>query len=205
MSTAKPQLTAAEVRERIALAGAISDLKALSEEDQDTIIFSAEEMSVLARKSTKQLQRARAAREKAIKAGRTVPDNSLASLAPLPPEDKEKEALYPASSLTAYWARRVKAAKAESEALGVSTSTLRGFQSWLVEGTPAETWPFSIQPDGRPMDMTEAIRARMLTGKAARLNIHEFATRLAYAASQSFTDVEANAIAAVSRIPDDET
>lgn len=201
MPVEEPPLTAADLRERIALAGAIADLRALSNEDQDTIIFSAEETTVLLRKSLKALQRARTVRSEAIKAGGTVPEDSLASLAPLPPEDNEKNALYPASSITAYWARRVKAAKAESDALGVSTSTLRGFQSWLIEGTPSESWPFSIQPDGRPMDMVEAIRARMLTGNAARLNIREFADRLAHAASKSFSETEADAIAAVSRNP----
>jgi len=199
MPETEPAFTAADLRERLAMASAIDEMKQLSEEVQGTIIFTAQETSVLIRKSEKDLQRARAKRKQALKAGETITENSLASLAPLPSEDMEQVTFYPASSITSYWARRIKAAKAESEALGVSTSTLRGFQSWMAEGSPAETWPFSIQADGRPLDMAVAIRERMLTGKAMRLNIREFGNLLADAASSSFAKKEAEELAAVAQ------
>lgn len=65
-----------------------------------------------------------------------------------------------------------------------------GFQSWLANATPMGTWPFSIQLDGRPMDICAAILTGRLTGVSERPTIHEFGERAAVASSKAFHDAE---------------
>lgn len=74
-------------------------------------------------------------------------------------------------------------------------STYRGFSAFMQAATGADTWPFSIQSDGRPLDLYSAILDSKLTGNAERLNLQEFANRLAYAASNTHSDQEADEIA----------
>lgn len=82
-----------------------------------------------------------------------------------------------------------------------ANSTHRGFSAFMQSATGADTWPFSIQPDGRPLDLYSAILDGKLTGNAERLNLHEFADRLAVAASRAHSDNEADAIGLVTRQP----
>jgi len=77
-----------------------------------------------------------------------------------------------------------------------------GFQSWLTEATPLDQWPFSIQPDGRPMDMCAAIALDKLTGEAESLTIREFGERVADAVSHSFHDDEAVALDEITSKPE---
>lgn len=76
-----------------------------------------------------------------------------------------------------------------------TASTMRGFQSWLSYGDAASTWPFCIQPDGRPLDMCEALVTDRLTEDACRLTIGEFATTLADAVSKAHTRNERDELA----------
>lgn len=77
----------------------------------------------------------------------------------------------------------------------------RGIHRWMSEASPAETWGFSIQPDGRPMDLSQAIATSNLTENAERLTLREFGTRLADASSASFHDSEAAALWGASASP----
>ena len=71
----------------------------------------------------------------------------------------------------------------------------------MATAMPMDQWPFSIQEDGRPMDMFLAIEAGLLTGKAERLTLREFGTRLADASSNAFARVEADELRNASRDP----
>jgi hypothetical protein len=80
--------------------------------------------------------------------------------------------------------------------------THRGFSAFMQSATGADTWPFSIQPDGRPLDLYSAILDGKLSGDAERLNLHEFAGRLVLAASLAHSDSEVDALEAVALQPE---
>ena len=86
------------------------------------------------------------------------------------------------------------ASKAKGGNEAARNATHRGFSTFMQTATAADTWPFSIQKDGRPMDLYAAILDDKLTGEAERLNLREFSTRLADAASQAYADEEAKAL-----------
>ncbi|MEI8159134.1 MAG: hypothetical protein WCH60_19925 [Burkholderiales bacterium] len=63
------------------------------------------------------------------------------------------------------------------------TVNARKFMGWMQTADAVSTWPFSIQKDGRPMDLHTAMMEDKLTGKAERLNLREFSDRLANVAN----------------------
>ena len=69
-----------------------------------------------------------------------------------------------------------------------------GFQSWLVEATPTQLWPFSIQADGRPLDMIAATLTDRVTEEFEWLTIREFGVRAADTASAAFARAQAQEI-----------
>lgn len=64
----------------------------------------------------------------------------------------------------------------------------RNFMGWMQTASTVETWPFSIQNDGRPIDLHTAYLEEKLTGKAERLNLREFSERLANVAVKTFAE-----------------
>lgn len=88
---------------------------------------------------------------------------------------------YPASEIEDYLARFEAAVAAKRRQVRLALPPILGVQSWLASAsaTPLEHWPFSIQRDGRPMDLCVAIIAGKLTGKAEALTIREFGDRMA--------------------------
>jgi hypothetical protein len=72
-----------------------------------------------------------------------------------------------------------------------------GFQSWLAPASSLDKWPFSIQPDGRPMDILATTIAGKLTGTAEDLAIREFRQRVADATAFDFHEGETKKIAEV--------
>lgn len=82
--------------------------------------------------------------------------------------------------------------KASGEA--AKNASYRGLSAFMQTATAADTWPFSMQKDGRPMDLYAAILDGKLTGQAERLNLREFANRLADAANKSYSDEGAKGI-----------
>ena len=63
------------------------------------------------------------------------------------------------------------------------TVNARKFMGWMQTADASSTWPFSIQMDGRPLDLHTAMVEDKLTGKAERLNLREFSDKLANAAN----------------------
>lgn len=101
---------------------------------------------------------------------------------------------YPASEIEDYLARFEAAVAAKRRQVRLALPPILGFQSWRASATPLEHWQFSIQRDGRPMDLCAAIIAGKLTGKAEALTIREFCDRVADAASRAFHQAEARAL-----------
>lgn len=88
-------------------------------------------------------------------------------------------------------ANAAKNAKKEQErAAGALNSTHRAFGTFMQTATGSDTWPFSIQSDGRPLDLYSAILDGTLTGKAERLNLREFSARLANVADAEHSSQE---------------
>lgn len=114
-----------------------------------------------------------------------------------PRSEKAKEMA--AATIKANAAKRSKLDQ-ERRAAALNTAH-RGFGAFMQTATGADTWAFSIQNDGRPMDLYGAILDNKLTGHAERLNLREFADRLADAASQAGSNQEADEIGAGIRIP----
>jgi hypothetical protein len=63
------------------------------------------------------------------------------------------------------------------------TVSARKVMGWMQTADAISTWPFSIQKDGRPLDLHTAMLEDKLTGKAERLNLREFSDRLANVAN----------------------
>lgn len=63
------------------------------------------------------------------------------------------------------------------------TVNARKFMGWMQTADAVSTWPFSIQKDGRPLDLHTAMVEDKLTGKAERLNLREFSDKLACVAN----------------------
>lgn len=143
-----------------------------------------------------------AAMKKAKETGGDAPEIDLKhpmSLPYAPPAGDEREVQYFASDIVDYLDRLYATVDRSFLKRGAAPSTdpmMRGFQSWLSFGSPADTWPFCIQPDGRPLDMAEAIATGRLNDDIERLNLREFSTRLAEAASRGGSSKEARAIRA---------
>ena len=73
----------------------------------------------------------------------------------------------------------------------LTAGTVSRFMGWMQTTNAEATWPFSIQSDGRPLDLHTAMVEGKLTEKAERLNIREFANMLADAASSAFFKADA--------------
>jgi len=162
------------------------------------------EVAAILGEDPKALHRARAAQEEALAKGAPIEEGSLASI---PFLYEKKRAKYTPQSIIDHLAFKAEAQKVKVIRIKAATakagpavhSFAAGFQSWTATATPLDTWPFSIQPDGRPIDLVAAIALGITTGKAARLTIREFATTLSDAASRAFHNEEARVIKRISK------
>lgn len=163
-----------------------------------------DEVCTILNKSPKTLQRARDARD-TLKRGEEADGTSLASIPYITPGPDGLSYTYRMSEIKAFWRRRIQAAQSEVEAEPIPVvqgiGTALGFATFMASAQPTDTWPFSIQPDGRPMDMFLAMELGLLTGKAERLTLREFGDRLSDAASSGFHGSEADELRDVTRDP----
>ncbi len=146
--------------------------------------------ALLGGRAPKTMDKDRRDQRAAIKDRRKVDPTHPMSLPYVPPVGSEREVQYLAQDVLDYLERRAKLVDRSFLKRGSADPTMRGLQSWMSFAPPSETWPFSIQEDGRPLDMAEAIRTGRLTEQAERLNLREFCDRLAEAASRSGTRTE---------------
>jgi hypothetical protein len=164
-------------------------VRSTSDADAEWIEMTVDEVCTILNKSSKTLQRARNARD-ALKVGEVADGTSLASIPYIPPGPDALACAYLMSEIKAYWRRRIKAAQSEVEAEPIPVvqgiGAAHGFLSFMASALPTDTWPFSIQADGRPMDLFLAMKLGLLTGIAERLTLREFGDRLSDAASASF-------------------
>lgn len=193
-----PQATMAE-RTRIA-----QWVRSTSDADAEWIEMTVDEVCTILNKSPKTLQRARDARD-ALEKGKEADGTSLASIPYIPPGPDGLSYAYRMSEIKAFWHRRITAAQSEVEAEPFPAvqgiGTVHGFASFMASAMPTDTWPFSIQADGRPMDMFLAMELGLLTGKAERLTLREFGDRLSDAASSGFHGSESDELRSVTREP----
>jgi hypothetical protein len=194
-----PQATTAE-RTRIA-----QWVRSTSDADAQWITMTVDEVCTILDKNPKTLKRARDARDETLVAGKNPDGTSLASIPYIPPGPDGLAYAYLMSEIKAYWLRRITAAQAAVEAEPIPVvqgfGTVHGFASFMASALPTDTWPFSIQADGRPMDMFLAMELGLLTGKAERLTLREFGDRLSDAASSGFHGSEAAELRNVTRDP----
>lgn len=167
--------------------------------------FSVAEACTFLDRSAKTLQRARAARDEALRTGTPIDGRSLASIDYIPPEAGGLAFAYRQTELLAFWQRYLGGTASSLPSTNTapgSTTTMRGvtgFTEFMTTGLPDQTWPFSIQEDGTPLDFYIAMNANLLTGKALRLTLRDFGTLLANAASTRYAQQEADDIAGVTR------
>lgn len=203
-NTGKHVSSALEIEEHAAKLAALMSIPAAV---KPMFFFEVGDVSALLRVDPKTLQRKREARDRALalKADAEVAGAAwdqqidpldIASIPYVPPAPTVK---YAALELENYLLRLSEASKPKPPANpGFSLpGTIRGFQSWLSTATPLDTWPFSIQADGRPMDLLLAVGAGLLTGKAERLTVQEFGERLAHASAEAYARAEADELGRV--------
>lgn len=185
----------------------IREIAALARSEQEKYKLSTKQTGIIINREPKTMEADRrkqrallAAKKKSKQTGEKAVEIDLThpmSLPYVPPTGDEREVQYFASDIVDYLDRLYATVDRSFLKRGAAPSTdprMRGFQSWLSFGSPADTWPFCIQPDGRPLDMAEAIATGRLNDDIERLNLREFSTRLADAASRGASSEEARAI-----------
>lgn len=180
----------ANKRERTRL---VAKLATMSEKVEKLTELSIEEVSVLFGRSIKTLEKDRAEHKAARQTKTHIAPGHPAALKFHQAEDGGPVTYFAAHALEHL---RARFDAAEGRLGAAPPSVARGFQTWLQEATAIETWPFTIRPDGRPIDMLGALENGQLTGKAERLTPREFGDRMAQAASEAFHRNEAKALEA---------
>jgi hypothetical protein len=175
----------------------LASIMALPKEAKLAYVLTASEVAVILGHEVKEIHRARQDQDEIIDAGGKLDRLSLHSI---PAALVNKKYRYQPAEVEAYLKAIEDSMKVKVIRIAKATAApALGFQSWLAQATPLETWPFSIQPGGRPMDICAAIALGKTTGKAVRLTIREFATALSDAASRSFHNEEAREIKRISK------
>lgn len=195
MATDGERENEAQRRRRLVL---LNEIVALSAAARELCLLSIADTSTLLGIAPRTLYRARQRRVAMKAAGSRIDPASLPSLPFLEPAEGEAQFQYLASELLEYQQRRIKARQdaVMDEGASSPSQAMRGFQTWLASAGPAadESWPFSIQPGGRPIDLYEAIATGKLTGKSKRLGMRQFCERLADAASEQAASSEREAL-----------
>lgn len=172
----------------------VEALRKMDPQDRKRGLFNPKTVSSLLDREIETLEKDRSKQRTAIKAKNPIKKTSYASISYIPAESKGGEIKYTANALI-----RFLDDLAETETQPVlmrgqnaaKNPMLRGFTSWLSFGSPADTWPFCIQPDGRPLPFEEAIATDRITDDVQGLNILNFAEQIAQSSSRSFADKEA--------------
>jgi hypothetical protein len=182
-------------------AARIAALMAIRPEVKQNYFFEVGDACALLGVDAKTLQRKRKLRDALLEKGEDPDPLDLSSIPYVPPRPSVK---YSAQDLEDFLKRlyaatkshRVKLAVAPGKRLAVA---VLGFQTWMASASPIDTWPFSIQPDGRPMDLCAAIITGKLTGNAERMTLRAFAERVADVAAQAFQKAEAGEVEMASK------
>ncbi len=174
------------VNEQVAIVVAIASL---SRKAQRMLLLTPQQVAVLLGRKVKTLEKDRHDRKKALAAGKAIDPMHPMSLPFVAPAAGEREVRYLASDVAAHLAKRAGSVDRPKPNLNSTRLPARagGFQSWLAHAAPTETWPFCILPNGRPIDMAEAIASGQLNENTARLNLREFSERLATAAAVDYS------------------
>lgn len=196
-NTGKYAHTAAEIQGHAAI---VEALFAIKPEIKPTCFFEVGEVCALLRVDAKTLQRKRKQRDALLEKGEDPDPLDISSIPYVPPRPTVK---YSAQDLEDFLKRLYALTKSHRVALPKAPGKRQavaalGFQTWMAAASPTETWPFSIQPDGRPMDMCAAIILGKLTGKAELLTLRMFAEHSADIAAAAFHKDEAAQIATAS-------
>ncbi|MDY0747925.1 hypothetical protein SNE35_25715 [Paucibacter sp. R3-3] len=166
------------------------ELASLTRSAQKRLILTTKQTGIIINREPKTMEADRR-KQRALKAAGQAdqidPTHPM-SLPYIPAHSDEREVHYVASDVVDYLGRRYATVDRSFLKRGAPLSAdpaLRGFRSWLSQASVAETWPFCIQADGRPLDMAEAIATGRLNDDIEQLNLREFSTRLADAASRA--------------------
>lgn len=181
-------------------------LRAIPKEDLATVPLSVGAVVVLLDKDPKTLHTARKKRAKMLEAGAKILPLELESI---PFAGTPTAATYMALDLVEYLDRKALAPTLHvwEQTLPQSYPNLQlprsflGFQSWLARAEVTDLWPFSIQGDGRPMDLIAAILNDTVGDDLRWLTIREFGTLAADTASQAFHDKEKGALTSLPTEP----
>lgn len=174
-----------------ALLAALEEMPAAARANK---FFSVSEVAAMISPDPKQLHRARAAQQLAIDNGSRIEPCSLESIPCVPVGKGRFE--YSAEAIYRYLqAKRAQEREQEMKIQALTgLNAVLAFQTWLGEASPVDTWPFSIQADGRPIDLCAAIIMGKLTGEAERLTLREFGERSATSAARAYHRAEAVAL-----------
>lgn len=180
-------------------AAKLEALMAIKPSVKEIYLFEVGDAAALLSVNPKTLQRKRKERDDILAKGEEPDPLDISSIAYVPPRPTVK---YLAQDLEDFLRRLAGATKPRGPSLAKmpgkpAALAVIGFQTWLAAASPVEQWTFSIQQDGRPMDMCAAILSGRLTGKAEQLTIRAFGERVADAASRAFSEGESNEIAAI--------
>jgi len=168
------------VNEQVAIVVAIASL---SRKAQRMLLLTPQQVAVLLGRKVKTLEKDRHDRKRALAAGKAIDPMHPMSLPFVAPAAGEREVRYLASDVAAHLAKRAGSVARTKPNLNSTRLPARagGFQSWLAHAAPTETWPFCMLPNGRPIDMAEAIASGQLGGESRRLTIFEYLESLASA------------------------
>ena len=182
-------------------------LEAIPENLLETKLYSQAEAGTVLDKDVKTL---RAARDERNKKGVKLNGISPLDLASIHFEEVGGVDFYPAIELLNYlkrlkFARRLSiAAQGDSKKYeeSIRPTTLLAFQNWLATASVTETWPFCMQPSGRPVDLVAALVLGLTTLDIRWLTIQEFSTLAADASRKDFSSEESVAIGSDTRTPE---
>jgi hypothetical protein len=191
-NTGKSEMTSLEKKEYDELVSRMADMPSTQRE---LTMLSAIEASVLLKISIGTLDRARSKRRDLEQNGELIPPTSHASI-PFARSGDEGPVQYFAQDVVEFLTRLRQAsmAAATRPAVAPLPINVEGIRGWLASADATETWPFSIQSGGRPLDLMDAISLNVLTGEARRLTLQEFGKELGEAASAAFRATESVAL-----------
>lgn len=186
-----------KAKELLQAAALISSIKQVDAKDRADLRFTVAEVAAMLRVDPKQLHRARATQEELLDLASKNPKNKkridpllLESIPCLLTGNGRYD--YSGEAIHEYLNRVRKAEQDQAYKIQALTglNAVLGFQSWLSSAMPTDTWPFSIQSDGRPIDLCAAIILGRLTGDAELLTLREFSDRAAHASGKAFQNAE---------------
>jgi hypothetical protein len=196
-----------KAKELLQAAALISSIKQVDAKDRADLRFTVAEVAAMLRVDPKQLHRARVDQEELLALGGNSKnqkkiDPLLLESIPCIPSSGGRYA-YSAEAIHDYLNRVRKAEQDLAYKIQAMTglNAVLGFQSWLCTMMPTDTWPFSIQQDGRPIDLCAAIVLGQLTGDAELLTIREFSDRAAHASAKAFHDAESEILKVETSMP----